>query len=123
MHQATRFMLDHLRLRLELSEDQVPLAMQEYGNTVSSTLPLLLHDLRAAGRLYPGTQTLLVGFGVGLSWAGCSWTETWQPRNAPVAAIQHVSIGQHPEPSVKLHLEAKPNGKHTAGAVKAAEGT
>src|SRR5208337_3324317 len=91
MHQATRFMLDHLRARLDLAEEKVPLAMQEYGNTVSSTLPLLMHDLRAAGRLRAGTQTLLVSFGVGLSWAGCSWTETWQPRNAPATATEPAS--------------------------------
>ena len=56
MHQATRFMLDHLRARLELAEEQIPLAMQEYGNTVSSTLPLLMHDLRAAGRMRPARK-------------------------------------------------------------------
>ena len=56
MHQATFFMLDHLRVRLNLAEEQMPLAMQDYGNTVSSTLPVLMHDLRAAGRLRPGTQ-------------------------------------------------------------------
>ena len=48
MHQATYFMLEHLRVRLDLTEEQMPLAMQEYGNTVSSTLPLV--DARPAGR-------------------------------------------------------------------------
>ena len=122
MHQATRFMLDHLRVRLDLAEEQMPMAMQEYGNTVSSTLPLLMHDLRAAGRLQPGTQTLLVGFGVGLSWAGCSWTETWQPQNASAAAVQCGSNEQHVETTGKGHLEANSNGKHATDAVKAAEG-
>jgi 3-oxoacyl-[acyl-carrier-protein] synthase-3 len=77
MHQATTFMLDHLRTRLSLDQEHVPEALEEYGNTVSSTIPVLIHDLRHAGRLRPGKQTLLVGFGVGLSWAGCAWTETW----------------------------------------------
>ena len=76
MHQATTFMLDHLRERIHLDEKQVPLALQEYGNTVSSTIPILMQDLRTAGRLRPGTRTLMIGFGVGLSWAGCTWTET-----------------------------------------------
>ena len=80
MHQATFFLLDQLRVRLSLSEAQMPLALNDYGNTVSSTLPLLMHDLRAEGRLRPGTRTMMIGFGVGLSWAGCTWTETWQPR-------------------------------------------
>ena len=77
MHQATSFMLEHLRDRLNLDEEKIPEALQEYGNTVSSTLPVLMTDLRSNGRLRPGRQTLLVGFGVGFSWAGCAWTETW----------------------------------------------
>ena len=125
MHQATLFMLEHLRVRLDLTEEQMPLALQEYGNTVSSTLPLLMHDLRAAGRLRPGTQTLLVGFGVGLSWAGCSLTETWQPRNSFSAAevTEHGGIEQHAEGNRKIPFEAGPNGKHAADAVEAAETT
>jgi len=82
MHQATTFMLEHLRSRLKLSEEQVPEALREYGNTVSSTIPLLVHDLRESGRLRPGKNTLLIGFGVGFSWAGCVWTETWEARQA-----------------------------------------
>jgi 3-oxoacyl-[acyl-carrier-protein] synthase III len=77
MHQATTFMLEHLKTRLELDQEHVPEALAEFGNTVSSTIPVLIHDLRQSQRLRPGKQTLLVGFGVGLSWAGCAWTETW----------------------------------------------
>ena len=80
MHQATEFMLKHLRTRLHLDEQQVPEALRECGNTVSSTIPLLIHELRTSGRLRPGKQTLLIGFGVGFSWAGCTWTETWEAR-------------------------------------------
>jgi 3-oxoacyl-[acyl-carrier-protein] synthase III len=80
VHQATTFMLDHLRERMSLSEDDVPEAMENYGNTVSSTLPVLMTDLRRLQRLRPGARTMLIGFGVGLSWAGCVWTETWQAR-------------------------------------------
>ncbi len=125
MHQATFFMLDHLRERLNVADEQIPLAMQEYGNTVSSTLPLLMHDLRAAGRLRPGTQTLLIGFGVGLSWAGCSFTESWQPRDSSSAATaaQQGGIEQHSATCGKAHLDAGPNGKPAADAAKAVEGT
>jgi 3-oxoacyl-[acyl-carrier-protein] synthase-3 len=80
LHQATTFMLDHLRERLGLEERLVPLALADYGNTVSSTIPILIRDLRQAGRLCQGMKTLLVGFGVGLSWGGCAWTETWNPQ-------------------------------------------
>jgi len=78
MHQATSYMLDHLRDRLKLDEEKMPVALADCGNTVSSTIPMLMHDLRRDGRLRPGKKSLLIGFGVGLSWAGCAWTETWE---------------------------------------------
>ena len=48
VHQATYFMLEHLRLRMNLPEAQMPLALQEYGNTVSFDPALV--DARPAGR-------------------------------------------------------------------------
>lgn len=85
MHQATAFMLDHLRERLKLGAETTPEALKECGNTVSSTIPILMNDLRASGRLKPGKHSLLIGFGVGLSWAGCVWTETWAAKQAKPA--------------------------------------
>ncbi len=84
VHQATAFMLEHLRNKLSLERDLVPEALEEYGNTVSSTLPILIYELRNRQQLKPGKQTLLIGFGVGLSWAGCAWTETWTAQGAAV---------------------------------------
>ena len=77
-HQATFKMLDELRKRLNLPEERMPIDMEDYGNTVSSTIPILIDDLRRDGRLKPGMRNMLVGFGVGWSWAGCVWKETWQ---------------------------------------------
>lgn len=78
MHQATAMMLEQLRHRLHVCKEQVPINLEHYGNTVSSTLPILIYDLRASGQLQPGKRSMLIGYGVGLSWAGCLWTETWQ---------------------------------------------
>ncbi len=88
MHQATALMLNHLRNRLNLDEEKLPEALEYYGNTVSSTIPILIHDLRASGRLRPGKKTLMIGFGVGLSWAGCSWTETWDVRQCECKPVE-----------------------------------
>ena len=73
MHQATLKMLEQLRERLNLSSERMPLAMEHCGNTVSSTIPILIAQEREAGRLAPGTCSMLIGFGVGWSWAGCIW--------------------------------------------------
>ncbi|GAB4369373.1 MAG: ketoacyl-ACP synthase III [Acidobacteriota bacterium] len=40
------------------------------GNTASSSVPLALSELLAAGRIEPGARILLVAFGAGLTWAG-----------------------------------------------------
>jgi 3-oxoacyl-[acyl-carrier-protein] synthase-3 len=82
MHQATRKLLEELRARLGIDEGKLPLCLEHCGNTVSSTLPILISDLRAGGRLRPGVRTMLVGYGVGLSWAACLWTDTWDGHAA-----------------------------------------
>lgn len=78
LHQATRKMLEQLQTRLGLDEQRLPIMLEHCGNTVSSTLPIMISDLRREGRIKVGTQSLLIGFGVGWSWAGCAWTETWR---------------------------------------------
>lgn len=69
-HQANKFMLDHLRNRLSIPEDKFYISMRETGNTVSSTIPIALSNAKREGVLKPGMKVLLLGFGVGLSWAG-----------------------------------------------------
>ena len=73
MHQATRKMLEQLQARMGVDEHQMPIMIENCGNTVSATLPILIRDLRSQGRLKEGDLNMLVGFGVGWSWAGCLW--------------------------------------------------
>jgi len=77
MHQATEKLLSQLHETLELDEARMPIVIKDYGNTVSSTIPILIRDLRDNDRLQPGMHNMLIGFGVGWSWAGCMWNETW----------------------------------------------
>jgi 3-oxoacyl-[acyl-carrier-protein] synthase-3 len=86
VHQATHKLLDQLRREMDLDEDRMPTLLRDCGNTVSCTLPLLMHHLRTSGRLRRGTRSLLAGFGVGFSWAGCLWTETWENKQVRTAA-------------------------------------
>lgn len=67
-HQASAKVLSGIRRKLGLSEDRFLIYMQEIGNTVSCSIPIALARAHADGRLKPGAQLLLVGFGVGLSW-------------------------------------------------------
>lgn len=70
-HQANKYMLDFLRKKLRIDEDKFYLCLSEVGNTVSSTIPIAMHEALEDGSLQKGMKTMLVGFGVGLSWAGC----------------------------------------------------
>ena len=67
-HQANRYMLDHLRRKLNIPEEKFVVSFAECGNTVSSTIPLALESALVSGQLKPGQLVMLVGFGVGLSW-------------------------------------------------------
>ena len=74
MHQATFKMLDQLRQRMGVDPGRLPIDLSDVGNTVSCTLPILIDRLRRRGELHDGLR-MLIGFGVGLSWAGCLWDE------------------------------------------------
>ena len=73
-HQANKFMLDTLQRKLGLPDAQVPRLYEHVGNTVSSTIPFVLEEQMRHGRCSAGTRSMLVGFGVGLSWAAASIT-------------------------------------------------
>jgi 3-oxoacyl-[acyl-carrier-protein] synthase III len=68
LHQANKFMIDSLQKKLGLPDDQVPRRYVDIGNTVSSTIPFVLEKMAVQNGFPPGLH-MLVGFGVGLSWA------------------------------------------------------
>jgi 3-oxoacyl-[acyl-carrier-protein] synthase-3 len=69
-HQANQFMLGHLRRKIGIPEDRFVIEMADVGNTVSSTIPIALARRLESGQVTPGSRSLLLGFGVGLSWGG-----------------------------------------------------
>lgn len=71
LHQANKFMLEALRKKLKVPQEKLPIMVEDCGNTVSSTIPITLFRLRQQGRLRQGHQLMLIGFGVGYSWAAC----------------------------------------------------
>jgi 3-oxoacyl-[acyl-carrier-protein] synthase-3 len=68
-HQANQYMLEHLRKKLGIPPEKFLVCMRDCGNTVSSTIPIALRMAQLDGRLKPGDLLMLVGFGVGYSWA------------------------------------------------------
>lgn len=68
-HQANKFILNHLRKKINIPADKFYIYLEKCGNTVSSTIPIALkesiNENKATGNI------LLAGFGVGYSWGSC----------------------------------------------------
>ena len=65
LHQGSKFIVDNMTASLGLPAGKTPFMAAEYGNTVSSSIPMML---KAVLEDQPG-KILMSGFGVGLSWA------------------------------------------------------
>lgn len=69
-HQANQFMLDFMRKRLKIEKEKFYNDLADGGNTVSNTIPIALKKLSQNLDYINPKKLLIVGFGVGLSWAG-----------------------------------------------------
>jgi 3-oxoacyl-[acyl-carrier-protein] synthase-3 len=70
-HQASSFVLDHLIKKIGIEIDKVPIFLENFGNTVSASIPIVLKEAERSRQLQTGHKVILSGFGVGLSWATC----------------------------------------------------
>ncbi|MCK6438598.1 MAG: ketoacyl-ACP synthase III [Planctomycetes bacterium] len=66
-HQANRVMLEFAVQKAGISTDKLFLNIDRYGNTSSASIPVALDEARQQGRIRPGDNVLLMGFGGGLS--------------------------------------------------------
>lgn len=67
-HQANVRIIEATAKHASIPMEKVIVNVDRYGNTSSASIPLALDEARSAGRLVPGTVTLLVGFGSGFAW-------------------------------------------------------
>jgi 3-oxoacyl-[acyl-carrier-protein] synthase-3 len=71
LHQANAMMLKTLGQKIGAAPEQLVIALRDYGNTSSASIPLALTDCLGGGE---GTKRLVLsGFGVGWSWASAYW--------------------------------------------------
>jgi 3-oxoacyl-[acyl-carrier-protein] synthase-3 len=70
-HQANKYMLNHLRKKIGIDEQKFLYYLENCGNTVSSSIPIVLNEAMVQNMIKPGMSVLLAGFGVGYSWGGC----------------------------------------------------
>lgn len=69
-HQANRRIVAAAAERLGLGWDRVLFNGDRLGNTGAASIPLVLAEAAADGRLRPGDRTLCLAFGAGATWAG-----------------------------------------------------
>lgn len=68
LHQANRRIVEAAAKRLGEPIEKFPMNMQEYGNTSSASIPILLDEMKRDGRLQAGQKIVMAGFGAGLTW-------------------------------------------------------
>jgi 3-oxoacyl-[acyl-carrier-protein] synthase-3 len=68
LHQASRLALESIGKKLKVADDKIFSNIGAIGNTVSSSIPILIKDYFSQTTLPKGSRLLLCGFGVGFSW-------------------------------------------------------
>ncbi len=76
-HQANLYMLKSIQKRLNIPHKKMIYEIEDIGNTVSSSIPIALCRAYEKNNISIGDKLMLVGFGVGYSWAGTILT--WNP--------------------------------------------
>ncbi len=78
LHQGSRHVVHQIARRLGVPDEKAPFLAGDYGNTVSSSIPLLLaHELTGHDNCI-----VLSGFGVGISWGS---TVLWRVGAVPAS--------------------------------------
>ncbi len=68
LHQANKRIVEAVAKRLGEPMEKFPMNLEEYGNTSSASIPILLDEMNRQGRLHGGQKLVLAGFGAGLTW-------------------------------------------------------
>lgn len=71
-HQANLRIIDAVRSKLGLTEEQVYVNVDRYGNTGSATVPLAMAEATQEGRIKPGDFVVLTAFGAGFHWSAAA---------------------------------------------------
>ena len=71
-HQANKRIIDAVRKRLGVAEEQVYVNVHEYGNTGSASVPLALWEAHENGAITSGDLVVLTAFGAGFHWAAAA---------------------------------------------------
>ncbi len=81
-HQANARIIHAAARDLGLPEERFMINLDRYGNTSSASIPIAVCEAVSQGRINPGDNLVLVGFGAGLTWGAImlSWTAVLPPQ-------------------------------------------
>jgi 3-oxoacyl-[acyl-carrier-protein] synthase-3 len=68
LHQANKRIIEGAARKLGQPIEKFPMNLQNYGNTSSASIPLLLDEMNRSGALQRGDKVVMAGFGAGLTW-------------------------------------------------------
>ena len=67
-HQANKRIISAVGKRLGLTEENVYINVNKYGNTSAASIPIAIDELVRKGKIERGEYMLLTAFGAGLTW-------------------------------------------------------
>jgi 3-oxoacyl-[acyl-carrier-protein] synthase-3 len=70
-HQANIRIIDAAVEGLGIDRKKVFVNLDRYGNTSAASIPISIAEAVEQGRIQPGSNVLMVGFGAGLTWGSC----------------------------------------------------
>ncbi len=68
LHQANQRIIDAAIDTVGIDPQRVPVHLDRYGNTSDGSIPIVLDEAMAEGRIDRGDLVMICGFGAGLSW-------------------------------------------------------
>lgn len=69
-HQASNIILKSVQRKLRIPGKKMAYYLEDFGNTVSISIPIALNEAQKEGRIKSGSKVLVAGFGIGYSWSG-----------------------------------------------------
>ena len=105
-HQASKFVVEELGKKLKIPAEKIPFKAQEYGNTISSSLPLLLQNYLDEDNF---SKILISGFGAGLSTA----TTVLKKIMTEITLDDIIQIAKNAKPDSEVDLDNLDSNKKT----------
>jgi 3-oxoacyl-[acyl-carrier-protein] synthase-3 len=98
-HQANLRIIETAARGLHMPMEKFVVNIGEYGNTSTASIPIAACEAVRDGRIRPGDNLIMVGFGAGLTWGALAlqWVEPLRPvTTATPAAVGPDRAGPHP---------------------------